>query len=371
MFIRAELSYKHIGRKNALLYFQITGMKDHYNDYDILLANYFSGDITDTGKEAIEQWINASDENRVVFNNAEKAWQSLELLQEMRKYNAVSALADVNVKIEQESAAQRGVLYYWQRIAAVLLLPLLIVGGISFMTGKHISDSTVLWQTITTPPGVKSQAQLPDGTKVWLNSGSSLRYPSSFSNNSREVELKGEAFFDVAKDVKRPFFVDLGKIGIEVVGTEFNVINYEWEKQTEVVLASGKVKLFGKQENEKQLIAEMEPGQQAIYSKAEEELSLKYVDTEKYISWINGRLIFKDDPMDEVIRKLDRWFNVEFELEDPEVAQYIYTATFQYETIEQILNLIKRTSPVEYVIIPGNHLIDGSFEKQKIILKKR
>jgi len=346
-------------------------MKNQY-DYDKLLATYFSGNLTGSEKEAIEQWKNDSDENLIIFNNAEKVWKSLDLLQEMRGYNADNALSNINLRIKQTPAiVQRGFLFYWQRIAAVLLLPLLIVGAIYFSLDRNISNNAVVWQTITTPPGVKSQVQLPDGTRVWLNSGSSLRYPSSFSGNSRDVEITGEAFFEVVKDEKHPFIIDLGKIGIEVVGTEFNVINYDREKQTEIILASGKVRLFDKKENIRRIITEMEPGQQAVYLKAGNELSLKYVDTEKYISWINGRLIFKDDPMDEVIRKLDRWFNVEIEMGDPEIAQYIYTATFQNETIEQILNLLKRTSPIEYTIIPGRRFDDASFEKQKIILKKR
>ena len=145
---------------------------------------------------------------------------------------------------------------------------------------------------------------------VWLNSGTDLSYPSSFSEGTRNVKLLGEAFFDVAKDAKHPFIVNLGKINIEVVGTKFNAVNYEHEGQTEVVLASGKVKLFEKGENNSRLISEMKPGQLAIYLKAGNTISLKNVDIGKYTSWIGGKLIFRDDPMDEVVRKLDRWFNV-------------------------------------------------------------
>lgn len=345
-------------------------MKEHFN-YDELLTSYFLGTLTGAEEKTLEDWKSASTENRAVFSNAEKVWQSLNLLREMRGYNVSRALSTVHKKIEfSPTRYLKGFVFYWQRIAAILLLPLLISGVIYFIL-KDSSTNSVVWQTIVTPPGVKSHIELPDGTFVWLNSGSSLRYPSSFSDGTRSIKLQGEAFFEVAKDKKHPFDVDLGKINIEVTGTAFNAINYGQEGQTEVVLTSGKVKLVEKRGNKRRLISEMEPGQQAIYLKAGHAISLKKVDTGKHTSWIEGKLLFRDDPMTDVVRKLDRWFNVRIEIADPEIASYIYTATFQNETIEQVLDLITRTSPVEYSVIPGKRLNDGSFEKQRIILRKK
>ncbi len=346
-------------------------MNKHY-DYDELFISYFSGILTEDEERELENWKDASEENRIVFKNAEKVWQSLNLLQEMRGYDVSKALSNIHRKTEKSSdQIQKTFLFYWQRIAAIMLLPLLIVGAIYFIRAKLSLNNSIVWQTISTPPGVKSHVQLSDGTFVWLNSGSNLSYPSSFSTGTRNVKLIGEAFFDVAKDEKHPFIVDLGKINIEVVGTKFNAINYEQEGQTEIVLASGKVKLFEKHENNSRLVSEMKPGQQAIYLKESNTISLKDVDAEKFTSWIGGKLVFRDDPMDEVVRKLDRWFNVLIEFDDPNIGSYIYKATFQDETIEQILSLIKRTSPIEYSIIPGKELKDGSYEKDRIILRKR
>lgn len=346
-------------------------MTEHL-DYDELLSSYFSGTLTEVQRKELEEWKAASEENRLIFKDAEKVWLSLEMLKEMKGYDMPQALSNVHKKMEQSSGhSRKTILIYWQRIAAVLLLPLLIGMTIYYIKVKNASGNAVVWQTISTPPGVKSQVQLPDGTVVWLNSGTKLSYPSVFSDHNRDVKLMGEAFFDVAKDEKHPFIVDLGKINIEVVGTTFNAINYEQEGQTEVVLASGKVKLYEKQENKIQLISQMTPGQQAIYLNADNTISLKDVDTQKYTSWIDGKLIFRDDPMDEVIRKLDRWFNVQIEIADPNIGAYIYTATFQNESIEQVMRLIERTSPIKYTIIPGKKLIDGSFEKQRIIITKR
>lgn len=346
-------------------------MKEHF-DYDELLASYFSRILTGEEEKELDDWKDASEENLKIFKNAEKVWKSLSLLREMKGYNASLALSNVHSKTELSSGhIQKSFLFYWQKIAAIMLLPLLIGGIIYFINEKYISGNSVVWQTISTPPGVKSHFKLPDGTFVWLNSGTNLSYPSSFSGETRNVKLLGEAFFDVVKDEKHPFIVDLGKLNIEVVGTKFDAINYEQDGKTEVVLASGKVKLYEKYENKSRLVSEMHPGQQATYHKEGNSISLRDVDTEKYTSWFDGKLIFKDDPMNEVVRKLDRWFNVQIEITDPDIGDYIYTATFRNETIEQVLSLIKRTSPVEYTIIPEKRLIDGSFEKQQIILRKR
>ena len=341
-------------------------------DYDKLLAGYFSGTLNDQEKQAIEKWAEESEKNRYTFKSAGKVWQSVELLREMKGYDTPAALNNVNRKIAAAPSEKTGgFLFYWQRIAAILLLPVLLAAGAYFFTGRNKGVNSVVWQTITTPPGIKSKTQLPDGTQVWLNSGSSLQFPSSFGESERNVRLTGEAFFDVVKNERQPFLVNLGKIGVKVLGTRFDVINYDDESQTEIVLKSGKVSLFERKGKKMHVITEIRPGQQAIYKRAENKLAIQDVDTEKYISWINGRLVFRDDPMDEVVRKLDRWFNVDIEFADPEISQYVYTATFQHENINQILELFKRTSPVEYQIKEAVSKQDGSFSKQKIILKKR
>lgn len=347
-------------------------MKIEY-DYDKLLGDYFSGKLNADEKKRVEEWKNASEENLAVFSNAEKVWHSLDLLEEMKKYDAGKALEKVNGKIEKISYRhKKKFLFYWQRIAAVLLLPLLIATlGIYFFQTAKTTTSPIVWQTISTPNGVRSQIQLPDGTRVWLNSGSKLTYPSSFSSVERTVKLVGEAYFDVAKNEQQPFYVELNNMGIAVTGTTFNVIHYPEEKQTEVVLTSGKVRLFERKEDKRVDIAEMNPGEKAVYEKSSHEITIDQTDTEKYTSWINGYLNFRDDTMTEVVKKLNRQFNVNIEIADPEIAQYVYTATFKDETLEQILFLLQKTSPITYTMLPAKQLDDGNFEAQKIILKKR
>ena len=347
-------------------------MNQPYN-FETLLPSYFSGKLNQEEKQMIEDWKNSSEENLLIFKNAEKVWKSLDLLQEMKTYDAGMAMRKVNNKIGKSvPSVHKGFIFYWQRIAAVLLLPVLIGSMVFFFfSGPRSGNDSIVWQTISTPPGLKSQTRLPDGTKVWLNSDSRLSYPSCFTGDERNVKLEGEAYFEVVKNERQPFYVDLGNLGIEVTGTTFNAINYTDENQTEVILASGKVRLVRPNGERRQEITEMDQGQKAVFRKSSGKISLENADTEKYISWIDGRLIFRDDDMTEVVKKLSRWFNVEIQIADPEIAQYVYTATFREEPVEQILYLLKKTSPIEYDIVPGKRLNDGSFEKQKIILRKR
>ena len=338
-------------------------------DYIELLADYFSGLISQKERAAIDEWKKASPNNLNLFDETEKVYRAVTLLTEMRQYNPSVALQKINTRIKTKKPHQI-IIYYWQRFAALLLLPVLLLGSIYFYRQHTRPVKATTWQTFDTPPGVKSQVQLPDGTHVWLNSNSQLTYSSAFVEGERRVTLLGEAFFEVAKDKKHPFSVNLGKIGVEVVGTKFNVTNYTDENRTEVVLTEGKIKLYRNDSVNNRVIAEMKLGDQAIYEKSNSRLSLHQVNTDKYTSWIDGRLVFMDDKMDEVVRKLDRWFNVTIEVANPEINSYVYTGTFRHETISQVLTLLKKTSPITYTVIPGRQQHDGSFSKQRIILTK-
>ncbi|WP_170154513.1 FecR family protein [Mangrovibacterium diazotrophicum] len=338
--------------------------KDHID----LLPDYFAGVLSEEERVAVEKWKNASDENLQIFQESEKVYYSLDLLEEMKHYDSSLALHKLNERVRREYPVQR-LLYYWQRAAAILILPLLIA-SVYFFIDRKPQQGTELWLAYHTPPGVKSEVYLPDGTSVFLNSDTKLEYPSSFSGKERRVTLNGEAFFKVAKDAAHPFVVGLGKIGVEVKGTEFNVCNYPDEDKTEVVLKEGKVDLIEINTTRNALLVAMKPGEQAVFKRTEEKVVLREVDVDRYIGWIDGLLIFRDDRMTEVVRSLERWYNVNILIEDPEIEDYIFTGTFKHETITQVLDLLKRTSPFEYDILPSKKQQNGVYEKQKIVLTK-
>ena len=257
------------------------------------------------------------------------------------------------------------------KVAAIIVLPLLVYS--IYLTSKtnRLDAKQVVWQTIKTPVGMQTDFLLPDGSHVWLNSGSVFKFPASFAKDKRQVELVGEAFFDVSKDASHPFLVKAGKMNVEVKGTRFNIINYPDETITELILESGSVRLFSGDYEDQKTITLIKPGELASLDNNQNQLSVINVDVEKYTAWKEGKLIFRDDQMDEVVKKLNRWFNVEIALQSSELKEYVYTATYRDETLPQILELLKISAPIKYNVIERKRLPDNSFSKRKIIITKQ
>jgi transmembrane sensor len=157
------------------------------------------------------------------------------------------------------------------------------------------------------PYGKRSEITLADDTKVWLNAGSQLSYPLKFTGNTREVYLAGEAFFEVESDAAKPFHVITGDMTIRVTGTRFNVTSYANDQTTQAVLLSGKIDAARNKRFSRSL--ELEPGERIVYNKQEERFEKESVDVELYASWVNGYLIFDNEPVDNIFKKLERYYN--------------------------------------------------------------
>ncbi|MGQ9621297.1 MAG: FecR family protein [Bacteroidales bacterium] len=250
------------------------------------------------------------------------------------------------------------------RVAAVLFLPLLIYSGIQFFSGLGYDSSVPV--EIKAPAWSRVEFSLPDGTKGWLNSKSSISYHMGRKFN-REVGLKGEAFFDVSKDEKRKFQVTTEDIIITVHGTRFNVASYDNENSVEVVLEEGSLSLSDKKRGN---ICNMKPGELVEFNKFTMGISKDTVQTHKYTSWKEGKLVFRNDPMDVVSRRLERWYNIDVEVNDIFPDDVRLRATFVDEDLNEILDLLKKTLKVNYLIVEGSIGRDDVYLKKKVILKK-
>ncbi len=341
------------------------------NRIEELLPGYLSGELSDKDRVMMDNWRSESPDNEAFCLESLKAWEALTLLNEMEQFNSFEALRKVNAKISLPQSAK-----WWitiQRVAAILLLPLLIYSGyLTFQNRtKVIPQEQVMMQTISSRQGMVTQFALADGTKVWLNSSSQLQFPSRFSNDRREVMLKGEAFFEVTKNEKQPFRVNTNELKVEVLGTSFNVVSFDDDSQSEVVLVTGKVALSSENGQIVRKYNNMIPGQRAIYQKEERKVITEEVDVEKYIAWRDGNLIFRDDSMEDVVKRLSRWYNVEIMINDPEIKKYIYKASFRNENLVQVLNLLKLSAPIDYHITDRKLLANGDFTKQKVYLMRK
>jgi len=261
-------------------------------------------------------------------------------------------------------------IYRWYSMtAAILLVPILIAVTIWFIKKDAAEQVVVTEQTVTStihaPLGSRINFELPDGTRGWLNSGSSLEYQLPFSNN-RQIVLRGEALFDVAHDASHPFEISAGNSKVKVLGTRFNLNAYPNENYVEVVLEKGKIEFYVPGIPS---AVEMQPNERLVYNR--NSIHIATTDPSKYTAWVEGKLIFRGDPMPEVARRIARWYNVEVELVDKELKEDVIRGTFQDDSLEDVLRYISMTSPIRYRIIDRKVLDDGTFQKKKVLLYRK
>ena len=273
---------------------------------------------------------------------------------------------DINNRLSEPKIWSFDNIIKWTlRLAGVIILPLVILLGLQ--TYKESSLKKQTWVEIKAPAWTRAQFSLPDGTIGWLNSNSCVKYNGNF-NADRQVTLKGEAFFDVFKDNKRPFRVNTNEVTVKVLGTRFNIASYENEKNVEVVLEEGKL-VFNNKEMDKVYI--MSPNELITYDKALSDFSTEVVQPQKYLSWTEGKLVFRNDPLDVIARRLERWYNIDVEVNVSVTEDLRLRATFIDEGLDEVLDLLKRSLPIDYKIENGNIQTDGVYRKTKVIISSR
>lgn len=225
------------------------------------------------------------------------------------------------------------------RVAA-LLIGGLIFSSIWFYVQSNKATGYEQMQSVNIPYGAKTQIKMPDGSTVWLNSGSTMSYSGNFSKR-RQVELKGEAYFEVQKG-KIPFEVKTGFGTIHVLGTAFNVLAYP-ESGFATTLVHGSVEIDG--EISKQKLT-MEPGQQV--KMIGDSLVVSRVETELFTSWKDGKMIFKREPFPNLMKRLERWFNVKIEYQPEQFKDLWFSGSIENETITEVMEMIGTAAPVQF-----------------------
>lgn len=204
-----------------------------------------------------------------------------------------------------------------------------------------------VFNTVVIPRGGEYFLTLADGTKVWMNSESELRFPVSFVGNKRVVYLKGEAYFEVAKDASKPFFVTTSHGEVKVLGTEFNVKCYGDESSLYTTLVEGSVAFIGLGKKESTLL----PGQQLRYEKETGEQFVRDVNVENYISWRENSFRFQELTLEEIMKTLSRWYNITYNFENNDIKNIQFSGNLdKYGQIEIFFNLFEASSNVEFVV---------------------
>jgi transmembrane sensor len=263
-------------------------------------------------------------------------------------------------------------------IVGVIFLVIRSTGTVTPASQNLVKAPEKVISQITTKNGSKTNLLLPDGTKVWLNAGSSISYDSSYDRILREVNLSGEAFFDVVKNKEKPFIIHASKINIKVLGTQFNVRSYPTDNTTEASLIRGSIEVTFRDKPNKKII--LKPNEKIVVDneRNSEDVLETYrrsghdkihevpgVDIKKLTyeyktgtiietSWVENKLIFQDEPFDEMARKLERWYGVSIIFKNDQLKENRLTGSFKNETVRQALDALKFTASFHYTIDNNN-----------------
>ena len=330
-------------------------MSDH--EINKIITSYLSGQANDKELEKVSEWVNASDLNKNQFSKIKKYWETSKM--DVTSDRTSIALAKLNERIFQDRpeatnepniiatpAARKFPQRFIQYAAAAMVLIAVGLYYFTFNVPEVVQQQVALVQKANTE-GVKSQVQLPDGTHVWLNAASSISYSENFSDTARLIDLKGEAYFEVVKDVKRPFRVTTGRYVTTALGTSFNINSFD-SNNIKVSLLTGKVDVKDKQSTKSVLLL---PGDQAYIDQSQ--LVATTFNEFGVVAWKNGTISFDNTNFDEMIDVLERWYDVKFvvqNLSDDEKNQLLATGKFKKQTLKNVLDVLSHSMKFQYSI---------------------
>lgn len=376
-----------------------------------LIALKIKGKISSEEQKELDLWIQSNPDHQSIYDRAVDTGHQLEKLEVyslFRKEKVWSQLEDELFSPKTVRFTPRKLLRY----AAAILLPITVLGGAAYLFLSNPAPQTLaeidsvftpgtqkamlilsngeqlelegeaqqsdiseggarirnennllryfsgdskermeelVFNELKTPRGGGYTLQLADGTGVWLNAGSSLRFPVSFTDSTRQVFLEGEAYFEVSHNGK-PFVVSSGDMDIRVLGTSFNVSSYSDESEFKTTLVEGKVSVsYSPGGNEQSLSRILNPSQQAILDRSGSVISITEVNTSYYTSWMQGKLEFNNEHLDQVMKRLSRWYDFSYEFENSEAKGFHFTARLnREESISSILKMLEMTTDVKF-----------------------
>lgn len=336
------------------------------------IDRYINGVADETDREFVESLFSDGENNLYLRNRLKKDWESLLKVESSPGANLAILLDRIHhiirkTEIRKTENPLNRMMRVYMKAAAILLIPLVVTGGLiySYLSEKvnsikEESASTMIYA----PMGSRVSFNLPDGTKGMLNSGSRLDYTMPFAPN-RQVKLAGEAWFEVKHYEDSPFEIRAGSSTVKVLGTSFNLSAYPAEDYIEVVLDEGEVEFLNP---DNKLTISLQPSERLVYQS--NKISKSVVDPKKYNAWTEGKLVFRGDPMAEVVRRIERWYNVKIIIADKELAGYSFRATFEDDTLEDVMKFLAMTSPIRYKISPRKIMPDGTYSKEEVVIYK-
>lgn len=365
---------------------------------DFMLDESFQNYCLGTNEEDVifwQEWIKKNQHKSAAINQAKDLYLSFigdhsaetfaadrkafHLIAEEHLSNKTTETVTMQSRSRKLSAAKAG----WLYAAAVAA----IIAGIVFFAApkydapfeKRRQEAQLKYNsTEVSKPGERKSIQLPDGTKVMLNAGSTIHIAADFNASSRQLTLVGEAFFDVVHNAEKPFIIHTGAMDIKVLGTVFNVRAYPGDKTSETSLLKGSVEVTLKNDKKKKIYLHPNekiilPNITGVSAAANDKPTDRNAATENFkitgltynrtdstlteVSWTENRLAFNDNNFETIAAELERWYNITISFTDEKVKQYRFTATFNQKTVEQVLQALQLSRYFKYSIAENNNII--------------
>lgn len=333
------------------------------NRIEELLPRYCEGRLSEGERLEVEAWIDESEENKRVATQTFALYLAVDTVQVMKKVDTEKALLKVKGKMSDREV-RRIVWWEWaQRAAAILFIPLLTL--FIWQNWKGDTGEVAEMMEVKTSPGMTTSLTLPDGTIVYLNSESSLSYPSRFNRDFRRVTLSGEAYFEVAKDPEKKFILSTThQSQIEVLGTCFNVEAYEQNTEVITTLIEGKVDfMFEKDAGVKHVF--LSPREKLVYDSETDKVHLYKTSGKSELAWKDGEVVLDNTPLEEALWMLEKRYSVKFVIKNEKLKNSSFTGTFTNQHLEKILEYFKVSSKIRWQHINDDK--DGSDRKKEII----
>ncbi|WP_278528504.1 MULTISPECIES: FecR family protein [Bacteroides] len=328
---------------------------DTANDW---ITGYLTNSLTPEETQSLQEWLNASEENRKYFSDMQEVWIAASDETDDSSFNKDKAY-QLFLK-QTEATPQQGInqrkafqLRPWMYAAAMIIV-VFICGTIAFQSGKSVIRNQLTQISIEAPYGSKTKLYLPDGTLVWLNAGSKMSYAQDFGINERTLDLSGEAYFEVIKNEEMPFKVHTEELDVKVLGTKFNFRNYKDDLEAKVCLLEGKVALNTR---EKETI--LHPDQQALLDKKTGKLSVSGTKAAYSAEWTNDRLYFDEVLLSDIIKELERSYDVKITVADDTLNTIRFYGNFRKreQSIQEIMDVLSSTDKMTYTMNGKNIVI--------------
>lgn len=351
------------------------------------IYHYLQHPETGYSKE-LDEWLSLSEKHHQLLNSLIQGDNFTKILSKCESIDEQQEWKSFYSKLAKQKKGRTAIrthyfkhsLWRWSSIAAAVIIPLLCVIFIMIpnketftasyrpFNGQNVmpaNNKATLYtyqnkqQCIVVPKGNKYSLTLEDGTKVWLNADSRLTYSNHFDRNKRIVRIEGEAFFDVAHDRNRPFYVMIGSVQVHVTGTAFNIRYFPKEQITSVVLTRGKIQM---EDTKGKVLANLQPAKQFVMNNRTLNYQIKTADIDNQTAWKDNKFAFDNERLEDIAAELGRWYNINIVV-DNTLSNHRYSGSLsRNEPISSIIRIIKQTEELDFVTDENNtvHIINAN-----------